>query len=122
MSITFEGNNAMWRAIESPFIHHLFYWSIIAWEALAMVVIGFGTWLLFKARNCDAATFAAAKTWAAAGLVISMLQWYVAFITVGAEWFLMWQSPTWNGQDAAMRMFILMGISLLYLMQKEPEL
>lgn len=26
----------------------------------------------------------------------------------------MWQSPTWNGQDAALRMFVVTGIVLLF--------
>jgi predicted small integral membrane protein len=48
-----------------------------------------------------------------------MLQWYIAFLTVGAEWFLMWQSPSWNGQEPAMRMFLVMGVSLIFLMQRD---
>jgi predicted small integral membrane protein len=45
----------------------------------------------------------------------------VAFLTVGGEWFLMWQSHTWNGQDAAFRMFASLGIILIYLILPEPE-
>jgi predicted small integral membrane protein len=44
----------------------------------------------------------------------------VAFLSVGAEWFLMWQSKTWNGQDAAFRMFAVEGILLVILMISEP--
>jgi predicted small integral membrane protein len=44
----------------------------------------------------------------------------VAFISVGGEWFLMWQSKTWNGQDAAFRMFVVLGIILVYLSLPEP--
>ncbi|MEM8868714.1 MAG: DUF2165 family protein, partial [Verrucomicrobiota bacterium] len=36
MTTVFEGNQLMWRAIESPIIHTLFYISIILWEAAAM--------------------------------------------------------------------------------------
>jgi predicted small integral membrane protein len=53
------------------------------------------------------------------GLTLSMLMWLVAFLTVGAEWFLMWQSHIWNGQEAAFRMFTVVGIILLFLMQPE---
>jgi predicted small integral membrane protein len=119
MSTTFEGNNGMWRAIESPLVHHLFYLTIILWETVAMVIVGVGTWKLWKALGGSEAVFHSAKTVGAVGLVVSMLQWYIAFICVGAEWFLMWQSESWNGQEAAMRMFLMMGISLLFLMQKE---
>jgi predicted small integral membrane protein len=48
--------------------------------------------------------------------------WLVAFLSVGAEWFLMWQSRTWNGQEAAFRMFAILGIVLIYLAMPEPEL
>lgn len=119
MSTTFEENNGLWRAIESPLIHHLFYLTIILWEAVAFGIIALGTMKLWQARNESEAVFHQAKTMGAVGLVVSMLQWYIAFICVGAEWFLMWQSETWNGQDAAMRMFLMMGVSLLFLMQKE---
>jgi predicted small integral membrane protein len=33
----------------------------------------------------------------------------------------MWQSHTWNGQDAAFRMFALAGIVLIYLIQPDSE-
>jgi len=46
--------------------------------------------------------------------------WSAAFLSVGGEWFLMWQSRTWNGQDAAFRMFVVLGIVLLYLVIPEP--
>jgi predicted small integral membrane protein len=47
--------------------------------------------------------------------------WLVAFLSVGGEWFLMWQSKTWNGQEAAFRMFTVVGIVLLLLVQSEAE-
>jgi predicted small integral membrane protein len=34
-------------------------------------------------------------------LTLSLLMWLMAFLSVGAEWFLMWQSKDWNGQEAA---------------------
>jgi predicted small integral membrane protein len=45
----------------------------------------------------------------------------VAFLEVGAEWFLMWQSATWNGQQEAFRMFAVLGIVLLLLLQADVE-
>lgn len=122
MKTTFEGNAGMWRAIESPVIHHLFYWSIIGWETLAMLLIGWGAWKLWKNKTEGAVAFNKAKGIAAAGLTLSMLQWYIAFLTVGAEWFLMWQSQSFNGQDAAMRMFLVMGVSLIFLMMKDDDI
>ena len=44
------------------------------------------------------------------------------FVEVGGEWFLMWQSQTWNGQEAAFRMFTVVGIVLILLVMKDEEL
>jgi predicted small integral membrane protein len=55
-------------------------------------------------------------------LTLSLLQWYVAFISVSGEWFLLWQSRTWNGQDAAFRMFAMMGLSLVFLSLRDDDL
>jgi len=35
---------------------------------------------------------------------------------VGGEWFLMWQSKTWTGSDAAARMFLLNAAVLIVLL------
>lgn len=121
MSTTFPGNQGMWRAIDSPAVHHAFYVSIILWELAAAVVIGVGARKLWQARRAAAAEWQAAKQWAACGLTVSMLQWFVAFITVGGEWFLMWQSTTWNGQEAAFRMFAILGVILVFLQQRDEE-
>ena len=51
----------------------------------------------------------------AATLGLALLMWLVAFLSVGGEWFPMWQSRTSNGQGAAFRMFAVIGIVLLLL-------
>ncbi|MBC2607871.1 DUF2165 family protein [Pelagicoccus albus] len=122
MDTTFEGNGAMWRSIDSPWVYHVFYATIICWEFVSMVILGMGVLRLYKARGKSAAEFNKAKGLAVLGLTVSMLQWYLAFLVVGAEWFLMWQSNSFNGQDAATRMFLTMGISLLFLISKDSEL
>ena len=50
-----------------------------------------------------------------AGLTLGLLLWFLAFLTVGGEWFLMWQSSKWNGLGPALRMFTVMGFVLLIL-------
>lgn len=122
MDTTFPGNQGMWRAIKSPFAHHLFYATIILWEITACGLIGLGGWRLWQARQLPLVTWQRAKSLAVVGLTVSLLQWYVAFLGVGAEWFLMWQSKIWNGQEAAMRMFVVMGLSLVFLCLRDDEL
>ena len=122
MDTTFPGNALMWRAINSVAIYHIFYASIILWEFVAGVLIGAGAWKLWGARKADARTFNKAKSLLVAGLTLNLLQWLVAFLTVGAEWFLMWQSKTWNGQEAAFRMFAIVALVLLFASRDDKEL
>jgi predicted small integral membrane protein len=35
------------------------------------------------------------------------------FITIGGEWFAMWQSKDWNGIGAALRMVTIAGFALI---------
>ena len=121
MDSTFSGNHGMWRAINSPVAHTAFYVGIIAWEFVTMALCWWGGIRLARAFNAGAEEFQHAKNVAIAGLTLSLLMWLVAFLSVGGEWFLMWQSRNWNGQEAAFRMFTVVGIVLLLVAQKEPE-
>ncbi len=115
MDTTFPGNSGMWRATQSEAVARVFYWTIIGWEALTCALLWAGAARLWRARREGAPAWQAAKALATAGLTLSLMQWSVFFLAVGAEWFLMWQSKTWNGQDAATRMFLVMGLTLVVL-------
>jgi predicted small integral membrane protein len=121
MDSTFPGNHGMWRALPSPAFHMAFYISIIAWETATMILLWWGAVRLLRALRLPAAGFNLAKRAAVMALTLSMLMWLVAFLSVGAEWFLMWQSHTWNGQEPAFRMFAVVGLVLVILMQPESE-
>lgn len=121
MDSTFPGNQGMWRAINMPALHTAFYVAIITWEVLTTILCCVGGVKLAGALRDTAAAFHAAKRVAIVGLTLGLLEWLVAFLSVGGEWFLMWQSKNWNGQDAAFRMFTAMGIVLLFLVQPDAE-
>jgi predicted small integral membrane protein len=122
MDTTFPGNQLMWRSIHSVPVYHAFYASIILWETAACALLLVGAGKLWAARGASAAVFNRAKHLAVLGLTLNLLQWLVAFITVGGEWFVMWQSKSWNGQEAASRMFMVAGITLLFLNARDEEL
>lgn len=119
MDSTFPGNNGMWRAINTPLFHTLFYVSIISWETITMILCWWGGIRLAVARGAPAPIFQKAKGISIAALTLSLLMWLIAFLSVGGEWFLMWQSKSWNGQDAAFRMFTVIGIVLLLVAQPD---
>jgi predicted small integral membrane protein len=121
MDTTLPGNHGMWRALPSPAFHLAFYLAIIAWELVTTIFLGWSGLRLLRALRLPAAKFNAAKSMALGALVLSLMLWLVAFLAVGGEWFLMWQSQTWNGQDAAFRNFAVVGLVLLILMQPDVE-
>jgi len=121
MDSTFPNNKGLWRAIHPPWMHLAFYIGIIAWEAFNTTLTWLGVIALMQAVRADEPTFTRAKSKAIAALTSGMLLWFVAFITIGGEWFLMWQSKLWNGQDAAFRMFVCEGIVLALLIMPEPR-
>ncbi len=121
MDSTLPSNRAMWRAMNSPMWHTTFYFSIIAWESTTMVLAWWGGINLARMLRAPATAFNHAKKLAIAALTASLLMWLVAFLSVGGEWFLMWQSTTWNGQDAAFRMFTVVGLVLLLLAHPDAD-
>jgi len=121
MDSTFPGNHGMWRALLEPRVHLVFYLSIIVWEIATAALLWWGVTVLIRSLHSPAATFNLAKRVPIIALTLSLLMWLVAFLTIGAEWFLMWQSHTWNGQDAACRMFTVVGIILLIMLLPERE-
>jgi predicted small integral membrane protein len=121
MDSTFPGNHGLWRAISSPAMFLVFYWTIIAWEIVTLVLVCWGLASLIRAVRRPAGAFNAQKRVAIVALALSLLMWLVAFIDVGGEWFLMWQSSKWNGQEEAFRMFMVIGFVLLLILQPETE-
>ncbi len=121
MDTTAAGNHPMGRAIHSPALHLAFYVGIIAWEVCLALLAWWGAARMLWARAGTAKQFNAAKQAAIAALTASLLLWLVAFFAVGGEWFLMWQSAAWNGQQAAFRNFTMAGIVLLFLIEPETD-
>jgi predicted small integral membrane protein len=121
MDSTFPGNRGMWRALNQPAWHTFFYLSIIAWETVTMILCWLGGFAMARALRETAPLFHQSKRIAISALTVGLLMWFVVFLSVGGEWFLMWQSKMWNGQDAAFRMFTVIGIILLLVVQPETE-
>ncbi|MEU6915271.1 DUF2165 domain-containing protein [Streptomyces olindensis] len=107
MDTTFKDEDLMWRAITSQGLQDAAYVAIIAWETVAALVLIYGSWLW--ARR-DAARARRMSTY---GLLMVMLLFGAGFIAIGGEWFSMWQSKSWNGLDAATRIFLFSGVVLI---------
>ncbi|MFF3330482.1 DUF2165 domain-containing protein [Streptomyces sp. NPDC002888] len=107
MDTTFKDEDLMWRAVTSEGLQDTAYVAIIVWETVAALVLGYGTWLWGRRDDVRA------RRVSTYGLLMLMLLFGAGFIAIGGEWFAMWQSEDWNGLDAAMRVFLLSGVTLI---------
>jgi predicted small integral membrane protein len=117
---TVSGTHLIGRAITDPAIWRLAYAAIIAGEALTGLCFLAGAIALFTRLRASPAQFAEAKTLAVAGGAVDFLVWFFGFLVIGGEWFQMWQSPTWNGQEPAFRFVVILLVLILFIMQPEP--
>lgn len=107
MDTTFKDDDLMWRAVTNTGLQDAAYIAIIAWETVAALVLVAATF--FWVRRDDIR----ARQFSTYGLLMLMLLFGAGFIAIGGEWFSMWQSKTWNGLEAATRVFVLSGVTLL---------
>ena len=122
MDTTFPDDTLMRRAIKNPTLWSLAYWAIIAAEALTGLVLAWAALRLAAALRGAAFTFNAAKSLVLVGAGVGFLLWFGGFMVVGGEWFAMWQSKTWNGQEAAFRFYISLLAVAIFVNQPDGEL
>ncbi len=122
MDTTFPGNALMGRAITAPALWTAAYWAIIFTEAVVGLMLAFAAVRLAINLRRSATDFNAAKKYAIAGAGLGFLLWFTGFMVVGGEWFLMWQSKTWNGQEAAFRFYMTLLAVVIFLNQPDGEL
>lgn len=116
MDTTFKSDKTMWRAITSPTAVTIVYAAIIAWEALTALILtaGFVAWLRGKASAANLSS---------TGWLMQVMLFLGGFITIGGEWFVMWQSEQWNGLQAALQNVIIaaFGLVLVHLTRQKAS-
>lgn len=118
MDTVFPDNQLRYRAITNPMIQTAGYWLIILAQLAAGVLCCTGAVRLVATR-CKPEAHGAARTLAAAGLVLIFLLYFFGFVVVGGEWFDMWQSSIWNGQAKAVMFITCVMCVLVVLLQHE---
>jgi predicted small integral membrane protein len=122
MDTIFPNSTIRYRAITAPALQHAAYAAIIAAEAVTAVLCWIGAFALLRRLGGAAASFNGAKTAAVAGLMLGFLIWQVGFMTIGGEWFGMWQSQQWNGVASAFRfVMVILGV-LIFVALPDAEL
>jgi predicted small integral membrane protein len=111
MDTTFHGNALMHRAIFNESIWSLAYALIIAIEGATALLLVVGALVLLSRLSSPAEVFNRSKVWAVAGLTLGFGLWFFGFMVIAGEYFAMWQSKIWNGQDAAFRIAtVILGV------------
>jgi predicted small integral membrane protein len=118
MDTTFPGNQLLWRSLRWGPLHQAVYLAIIAVELFVGLFSGIAVLRMLAARD-DPEKFSRAKAVGVMALALGVLLWLAGFEGIGGEYFLMWQSPTWNGQESAFRFAVLCMLGLLFLAQHE---
>jgi len=111
MDTTFPDSSLHWRAIADPKIQAAGYWLIIATETVVALLLWAGCLRLLAAIGGD--EFNRAKAIAVAGLSLGFLLYAVGFISIGGEWFAMWQSQVWNGEQKSFDFIGMIGAVLV---------
>lgn len=104
--------HVMWRAITSPVIQNIAYVFLIAWEAATGVLLAVAFVLWLRGRRDG---FRVARRLSTIGLLMFVLLFFGGFIVIGGEWFQMWTSTAWNGEDPAFRNSVLAILTLVVL-------
>jgi predicted small integral membrane protein len=121
MDTTFPGNKLMHRAVTDPAMWRVAYGAIIAAEGVTCVLLAVGALAMLLTWRAPAARFNRAKAWMVAGATVGFGVWFLGFMVVGGEYFAMWQSSTWNGQQAAFRFYMAILGVLIFVNQPDAD-
>jgi predicted small integral membrane protein len=122
MDTTFPGSALLYRRITSPALWQVAYALIIVGEGLSGIALAVATIALARHLRSDGVLFNLAKRFVIIGAALGFLVWFFGFMVVGGEWFSMWQSPMWNGQQAAFRFYMTILAVLIFVNQPDGEL
>jgi predicted small integral membrane protein len=122
MDTIYPSSTIKYRAITSPALHHAAYAAIIAAEAATAVLCWIGAVVLVCHIRAGAAMFNRMKAPAIIGLTLGFLVWQVGFMSIGGEWFGMWQSQQWNGVPSAFRFLMTIIAVLIFVAMPDQDL
>ena len=119
MEDVFSRQRNGWRSVNRPILQHIFYAFIIAWEIAITMLVATGLRMMIKKVGADATDFTNSGKWLRTGLFLGVILWFTIFVSLGGEWFLMWQSKLWNGQLTAFLLSICFTLFLIHQNQQD---
>ena len=98
LSMDTTSNQNSMRAIHNPIIYLITYLAIIIWQYLIFFVGLTGLRSYVKHNQIYLINYA---------LLMAISLYFFGYLIIASEWFLMWQSKIWNGQNTAFQFTIL---------------
>lgn len=121
MEDVFSGDTNRWRALDSPAMHLSGFIAIVGMEFVIAFFLWMGSVQMVRCYNSDTDSYLRAKSKTTTGLGLAVLLWFTMFITIGGEWFLMWQSEKWNGMPTAFSLTIIFLLLLVFHQQRDHD-
>ena len=119
MDDVFSREHTGWRAVKSGTLQHMMYLFIVACELAITIMVVAGTYKMIRNLHSQVEIFERAKKWLRTGLALGVALWCGMFLAIGGEWFLMWQSKQWNGQQTAFLLCICFLLFLLFVDKRD---
>ena len=121
MDTTFSGNALRDRAITAPAVWRTGYALIIGAELLVGACYLVAAAQMLSRLRDSAARFNDAKRLFHVATGLAFLLWFTGFMAVAGEWFQMWQSTQWNGQEPAFRFYITALVAAIFVGADETD-
>jgi predicted small integral membrane protein len=122
MDTIFPSSTLYYRSMASSALWNLAYWIIILGEGVTSLTFGIAVFSLLRELRSDGARFNRAKRFVFIGAGLGFVVWFFGFMVIGGEWFQMWQSHAWNGQEAAFRFYLTILAVLIFVNQSDGDL
>jgi predicted small integral membrane protein len=102
--------HTIWRAITALWLQNVLYVLLIAWEVATGLLLAVAAVFWLRGRRTGYRT---ARRLSTIGLLMLVLLFFGGFTDIGGEWFQMWTSTLWNGEDPAFRNSVLAVLTLV---------
>ena len=121
MDTTDPGNALRSRAITEPAVWRIGYSLIIGAELLTGLCYLAASVQMARRLRADARLFNDAKRLFHVATGLAFLLWFTGFTAIAGEWFQMWQSTQWNGQEPAFRFYITALVAGIFVGRDEKD-
>lgn len=121
MDTTFPGNSLRSRAITEPAQWRLLYGLIIGAEVLVGIGYLAAVFQMLSSIRANGARFNEAKRFFYMATGLAFLLWFTGFMAIAGEWFQMWQSTQWNGEEPAFRFYMTALVAAVFVGKDDSD-